>query len=74
MVETVPQLTSSDPIPDIVAALEGSGVVRVDDMLDADVLARFNTELDEHLAAADPGRSLPAPTSAGPSPLAALEG
>jgi ectoine hydroxylase-related dioxygenase (phytanoyl-CoA dioxygenase family) len=58
MAETIPRLNAMDPIPEIVAALEQSGVVRVDGMLDADVLARFNAELDEHLEAAEPGREL----------------
>ncbi len=38
MAETIPQLRSSDPVSDIVAALQESGVVRVDEMLDAEVL------------------------------------
>ncbi len=58
MAETIPQLRSSDPVSDIVAALQESGVVRVDEMLDAEVLVRFNAEIDEHLEAADPGRPL----------------
>ena len=34
MAEMIPRLTAADPAPDIVAALEESGVVRVDGMLD----------------------------------------
>ena len=58
MAATIRQLRSSDPVSDIVAALQESGVVRVDEMLDVEVLARFNAEIDEHLETADPGRPL----------------
>lgn len=58
MAETLPRLTATDPIAEIVAALEASGVVLIDGMLDAGVLARFNSEIDEHLEAAEPGRRL----------------
>jgi ectoine hydroxylase-related dioxygenase (phytanoyl-CoA dioxygenase family) len=65
MAEMIPRLTAADPILDVVTALEESGVVRVDGMLDADVLARFNAEIDEHLEAADPGRPLMNPVIEG---------
>ena len=58
MAETIPRLRSTDPIAEIVTALDEAGVVRVDDMLDASVLARLNAEIDEHLEAADPNRKL----------------
>jgi len=65
MAETIPRLRSSDPVSDIVAALEESGVVRVDEMLDAEVLARFNAEINPHLEAVDPGRRLMNPVIQG---------
>jgi ectoine hydroxylase-related dioxygenase (phytanoyl-CoA dioxygenase family) len=58
MAEAVPQRKASDPISDVVAALRESGVVVVSEVLGADVLARFNSEIDEHLAAAVPDRKL----------------
>ena len=58
MAEKIPHKTASDSIPEIVSALEEFGVVRVDGMLDAGLLARFNAEIDEHLEAADPERPL----------------
>jgi len=58
MAERIPQRTANDSIPEIVSALEEFGVVRVDGMLDAPLLARFNAEIDEHLEAADPDRRL----------------
>jgi len=40
------------PAAEIVGALEQDGAVIVEDLLDADVLARFNAELDPYVAAA----------------------
>lgn len=58
MAESIPRLRRSDPIADMVAALNASGAVIVDEMLGAETLARFNAELSEHLLEADPGRKL----------------
>jgi len=65
MAATIPHRTANDPIPEIVSALQESGVVRVDGMLDAALLARFNAEIDEHLDAADPERKLLSPVIEG---------
>jgi ectoine hydroxylase-related dioxygenase (phytanoyl-CoA dioxygenase family) len=53
---TLQRLAASSPASDLVAALELDGAVIVEDLLDGDVLARFNAELDPHLAAARPGK------------------
>ena len=58
MGEAIPRLSSSDPVADVASALRESGVVFVADVLSRDVLERFNAEIDEHLAAADPDRKL----------------
>lgn len=58
MGETIPRLSASDSPGVIAAALQESGVAMVSDVLDGDVLARFNAEIDVHLAAADPDRKL----------------
>jgi len=52
------RLKSTDPVESIVEAMQESGAVIVEDMLDADTLERFNAELDEHVASADPTRKL----------------
>lgn len=58
MAELIPRLKSTDSVGEIARALSESGAVFVDEMLNADVLARFNAEIDVHLEAADPGRKL----------------
>ncbi len=52
------RLKSIDPIESIVEALESAGAVIVEGLLDADCLACFNAEIDEHVEAADPSRKL----------------
>lgn len=49
---------ASDPIDAILAALRESGAVIVEDLLDRQILQRFNAEIDEHVHAADPSRKL----------------
>jgi ectoine hydroxylase-related dioxygenase (phytanoyl-CoA dioxygenase family) len=51
-------MRSIDPIESIVEAVQESGAVIIEDLLDADTLERFNAELDEHVVAADPNRKL----------------
>jgi ectoine hydroxylase-related dioxygenase (phytanoyl-CoA dioxygenase family) len=58
MAETIPRLHAADPISEIVRALDETGAVLVDSMLEPEILARFNSEIDGHLAAADPTRKL----------------
>ena len=48
------RLKAGDPVNDISAALLADGAVLVDGLLDADLLTRFNAELDPLLAAARP--------------------
>ncbi|HEX5096475.1 MAG TPA: phytanoyl-CoA dioxygenase family protein [Acidimicrobiia bacterium] len=53
------RLAASAPPEQIVGALERDGAVIVDDLLDADVLARFNAEIDPFLEAAKPAKERP---------------
>jgi ectoine hydroxylase-related dioxygenase (phytanoyl-CoA dioxygenase family) len=55
-VTSLPRLQHGDAIGDVVAALDAHGAVIVEGVLDADLLARFNAELDPLLAAAQPDR------------------
>ena len=54
---TLKRLKAGDPSEAIVDALLEDGAVIVEDLLDGDLLRRFNAELDPLLAAADPKRS-----------------
>lgn len=58
MAETVPRRSAHDPIAEITADLLASGVVIVEELLDGDLLARFNAEIDPHLEGVAPGRKL----------------
>jgi ectoine hydroxylase-related dioxygenase (phytanoyl-CoA dioxygenase family) len=58
MAEAIPRLRATDPTAEIVRALNETGVVLVDDMLEPGVLEPFNTEIDAFLEAADPNRKL----------------
>jgi ectoine hydroxylase-related dioxygenase (phytanoyl-CoA dioxygenase family) len=58
MAEAIPRLRATDPTAEIVRALNETGVVLVDDMLEPDVLEPFNAEIDAFLEAADPNRKL----------------
>jgi hypothetical protein len=51
---SLPRLRRDDPLADVLAALDEHGAVIVEGVLDADLLARFNAELDPLLAAARP--------------------
>ena len=48
------RVPASDPVERIVDALTADGAVIVEDLLDADLLARFNAELDPLVAGAQP--------------------
>jgi ectoine hydroxylase-related dioxygenase (phytanoyl-CoA dioxygenase family) len=52
------RLKAGDPVESIVAALESAGAVILEDLLDAEVLERFNAEIDGFVEAADPSRKL----------------
>ncbi len=58
MAESIPRTRADAPADTIVAALEEAGAVIVEDFLDADLLARFNAELDPEVAATPDGRPL----------------
>jgi ectoine hydroxylase-related dioxygenase (phytanoyl-CoA dioxygenase family) len=52
----LPRLRASDPIEQLVKALDETGAVVVEGLLDADTLARFNAEVDPLLEAVQPDR------------------
>jgi ectoine hydroxylase-related dioxygenase (phytanoyl-CoA dioxygenase family) len=56
MAPTLTHLQLGDPVEKVVAALEESGAVIVEGLLDRDTLARFNAEVDPLLAQARPDR------------------
>ncbi|MEE9608384.1 MAG: phytanoyl-CoA dioxygenase family protein [Myxococcota bacterium] len=56
MAPTLTHLQLGDPVEKVVAALEESGAVIVEGLLDQDTLARFNAEVDPLLAQARPDR------------------
>ncbi len=58
MTDSVPRLHSADSIEAIVSALGKSGAVIVEGLLSDDIVSRFNAEIDDCLAAADPDRQL----------------
>src|SRR6185312_6873746 len=51
MPDSLQHLPADAPATELIAALERDGAVIIDDLLDADLLARFNTELDPLLTA-----------------------
>jgi hypothetical protein len=53
----VPRFRASDPVDQLVEGLLGQGAAIVEGLLSADVLDRFNAELDPLLEAASPERS-----------------
>jgi ectoine hydroxylase-related dioxygenase (phytanoyl-CoA dioxygenase family) len=53
---SLPHLHRGDSAADVAAALDTHGAVIVEDLLDADLLARFNADLDPLLASAQPDR------------------
>ncbi len=56
MAATLPRLRTRDGADAAVAALRLHGGVIVEDLLDAECVARINAEVEPHLATADPGR------------------
>jgi len=56
MSPNVEHLKADAPTPEIVSPLETDGAVILDGLLDADVLARFNAEIDAHLDAEVEGK------------------
>ena len=61
MAESLPHLPTGAPHADILSALDESGAVIVEGVLDAATVERFNAELEPHLEAADPDRELTNP-------------
>jgi ectoine hydroxylase-related dioxygenase (phytanoyl-CoA dioxygenase family) len=61
MTDTIPRLSAGDPTKSIVEALQQNGVVILDGLLNDEVLARFNAELDGPLKAAEADRRLLSP-------------
>jgi hypothetical protein len=55
-VASIPRLQACDAVADVVAALEAQGAVIVEGLLDLELLARFNAELEPLLAQAQPDR------------------
>ena len=53
----IPRLTASDPLPEVLSALDTCGVVLVEGALEPELLGRFNAELDPLMAKARPERS-----------------
>jgi ectoine hydroxylase-related dioxygenase (phytanoyl-CoA dioxygenase family) len=53
-VPDVQRIAASAPVADIAAALDADGAVIVEDLLDDDLLERFNAELDPLVAGASP--------------------
>ena len=61
MAAALQHLKADAPTSEIVAELEASGAVILDDFLDADVLARFNAEIDVELEKESEGKSVLSP-------------
>jgi ectoine hydroxylase-related dioxygenase (phytanoyl-CoA dioxygenase family) len=59
------RLPSDKPVSDLVAALEEDGAVLIEGLLDPALLARLNAEVDDAVAAADPGMGHLNPAVAG---------
>ncbi|NRA01664.1 MAG: phytanoyl-CoA dioxygenase family protein [Myxococcales bacterium] len=57
MAVRLPRVDARDPVDEIVATLEEHGGVIVEELLDRELLARFNAELDPFIEAAQPDRS-----------------
>jgi ectoine hydroxylase-related dioxygenase (phytanoyl-CoA dioxygenase family) len=58
MGETIARLRATDPIEKITTHLKEAGAVIVEDLVDAETLARFNAEIDEVMAATPDGREV----------------
>jgi len=61
MEATLEHLKADAPTSEIVSRLESAGAVVLDDFLDADVLARFNTEIDARLEQEAEGKAVLSP-------------
>ncbi|WP_421844944.1 phytanoyl-CoA dioxygenase family protein [Mycobacterium sp.] len=61
MSETISVLGSAAPVETITGPLREHGVVIIEDFLDADLLCRFNAEIDDVLATVADGRELSNP-------------
>ncbi len=61
MAAHVEHLKASAPTSEIVSQLEAEGVVILDDFLAADVLVRFNAEIDAHLEKTEEGKAVLSP-------------
>lgn len=61
MVPTLEHLEATAPTSEIVAQLESQGAVVLDDFLGADVLARFNAEVDARLEKESEGKTVLSP-------------
>ncbi len=57
MAVRLPRVDARDPVDEIVSTLEEHGGVIVEELLDRELLARFNAELDPFVEAAQPDRS-----------------
>ncbi len=55
---SIPRVASDAPVEKILAALEESGAVILEGLLDAETLLRMNREIDPYLEQIDPGRRL----------------
>ena len=58
MAQSIDHLPNTAPAAEIAARVEEHGAVIIDDLLDADVLTRFNAELDVDFAQTPDGREL----------------
>lgn len=58
MAQSIDHLPRTTPPEQIAAVVDRDGAVIVDDLLDADLLARFNAEIDESFAVTPDGREL----------------
>ena len=58
MTEKIPRFRATDPIEKIDSQLKELGAVIVEDLVDPDTLARFNSEIDVVLAATPDGRQV----------------
>lgn len=58
MVSQIARLAADTPLAELAKALDETGAVIVEGLLDAGTLARFNAELDGPLGASDAGRAL----------------
>jgi ectoine hydroxylase-related dioxygenase (phytanoyl-CoA dioxygenase family) len=61
MTASIDRLDASAPTSEIVSRLAADGAVILEGFLDADVLARFNAEIDAHLEATEEGKAVLSP-------------